>query len=72
MPVISGTYAKAKLCLDTNTRTNRVIKIMSKRRMKKKFLGIDKSAFSLLQNEIAILKAVVFQLPATPQHSPPV
>ncbi len=53
-----GNYAVVKLCFDTRLYKKVAMKIMNKARLKKLCLGKDKTAYKLVENEVAIMKKV--------------
>ena len=50
-----GAFAKVKLCVNTEDNKRYAMKIMDKKKLKKKFMGIGKSAYTNVEHEIAIL-----------------
>ena len=56
-----GQFGKVKLCMDTSKgNTKRAMKIISRKHMNKK-VGPQKTQYNTIQNEIAILKKMVFR-----------
>jgi [calcium/calmodulin-dependent protein kinase] kinase len=51
-----GSYAIAKLCYDTSLDIYVAMKIMNKARLKKLFIGKNKTVYKLVETEIAIMK----------------
>lgn len=54
-----GKFAKVMLCMDENSKQVFAMKIMNKKRLKKIFINKNKSAYSSVEIEMAILKKLV-------------
>jgi len=56
---IRGSFGKVKQVIDTNSKKYYAVKIINRDKLKKRKLDRTKSAYSLIEKEVAILKRMV-------------
>jgi serine/threonine protein kinase len=57
-----GGFGKVKLCYNEETKLKYAIKILDKDKLQRKFMGIGKNAYHLVENELEVLMKLVCKM----------